>query len=76
MSNKKLDRWAAGVIIDYNYPALSVERHSDPREQEVWELMVEGALADGLGKHELCYERGWEFPPTEYWQEACQEDMR
>ena len=21
MSNKKLDRWAAGVIIDYNYPS-------------------------------------------------------
>ena len=75
MSNKKLDRWAAGVIIDYNYPSLSVERQSDPREQEVWEQMVENAVDSGLGKHELCEERGWEFPPPEYWKD-CQEDMR
>lgn len=75
MRSKKLDRWAAGVIIDYNYPALCAERQSDPREQEVWEQMVEDALSSNLGKHELCEKRGWEFPPPEYWQD-CQEDMR
>ena len=75
MSSRKLGHWAAGVIIDYNYPALCAERQSDPREQEVWEQMVEDALSSDLCKHELCEERGWEFPPSEYWQ-GCQEDMR
>lgn len=75
MSSKKLSRWSAGVIIDYNYPALSIIRHNDPLEQELWEQLVEYAIESKLGKHELCEERGWEFPPPEYWKD-CQEDMR
>lgn len=75
MSNKKLDRWSAGVIIDYNYPALFASRFYDIYEQEEWERRVANAVNSGLGKHELCEERGWEFPPPEYWQD-CQEDMR
>lgn len=62
MSGKKMDRWRAWCVLEFNYPWETIY-HDQEWAEEMIEMLTEDSKAD---KREVCKCHGLKYPPKEY----------
>lgn len=64
----RLGRWAAEVILAYNQPSFLACLAEDSIEQQAWEDALDYMVDEGMEAHDFCNEKGYEYPPPEFWE--------
>ena len=67
MSRRRMTRWRAFAIVEYNQPSFAMSAHEDPIEAHELDDFVDRMVESGEEAHEWCAERGWRYPPAEFW---------
>ena len=70
MSGRKMDRWRAWAVLEFNYPQGTL--HDDPE----WAEEMVGMLTDDpkADKREMCAAHGLEYPPREFMERYFSDD--